>query len=249
MAMKIVYGVYEFLGFHIADYLLRKGEKVFGIVPETDAKNGIGEMKEFYVRNANFKQLDNLKDLSLSEGKADIYMVLWNPAALLPEALSFLEQIKGTKGLEASITIFSPLQTEEAAIRTVRDACQSQSQHVLQIGKWIFISPMYGPWMPENSCVYEHIINGEYDKLEKESLIFIDDFIARFDEIMDCPDKEIAVLGGNGPETQAVPSEMSELPLLKTAFRVPEQTSMGEGAKILLEHKKKVSMIEYWNNK
>ena len=244
MAMKIVYGVYQFLGFHIADYLLRKGEKVFGFDPETEAKNGKGEMKEFYVRNANFKQLDNLKDLSLSEGKADIYMVLWNPAALLPEALSFLEQIKETKGLEAIITIFSPLQAEEADIRMVRDACQSQS-----IGKWIFISRMYGPWMPENSCVYEHIINGEYDKLEKESPIFIDDFISRFDEIMDWPEKEMAVLGENALETQAIPSKMSESPLFKTAFRVPQQTSMGEGAKILLEHKKKVSMIEYWNNK
>ena len=245
--MKIVYGVYQFLGFPITDYLMRTGETVFGIDPEPDAKNGIGEMKEFYVRNANFKQLDNLKDLPLSEGKADIYMVLWNPAALLPEALSFLEQIKETNGLEASITIFSPLQTEEADIRIVRDACQSQSNP--QIGKWIFISRMYGPWMPENSCVYEHIINGEYDKLEKESPIFIDDFIARFDEIMDCPDKEMAVLGENAPETQLIPWEMSETPLLKTAFRVPEQTSMEEGAKILQEHKKKVSMIEYWNNK
>ena len=245
--MKIVYGVYQFLGFHIADYLLRKGEKVFGYDPEIDAKNGMGEMKEFYVRNANFKQLDNLKDFSLSEGKADIYMDLWNPAALLPEVLSFLEQTKETKGLEASITIFSPLQTEEADIRIVRDACQSLPN--LQIGKWIFISRMYGPWMPENSCVYEHIINGEYDKLEKDTLIFIEDFLARFDEIMDCPDKEMAVLGENAPETQVVPSKMSESPLLKKAFRVPEKTSMGEGAKILLEHKKKVSLIEYWNNK
>ena len=242
MAMKIVYGVYQFLGFHITDYLLRKGDKVIGIDPETE--NGSGEMKEFYVRNANFKQLDSLKDLSLSDGKADVYMVLWNPGGMLVESLSFLEQLKERKELETNITIFSPLEIKEADIRSVRDVCTGHPSR--KIDKWIYISSMYGPWMPEDSCVYEHILKGEYDKLGEVKPIYIEDFLAKFEEILRHPDTELAVWGEQMPARQADSGEGESI-LFKPQFCIPEQTSIAEGSRILAEHKKKLRMIEYWN--
>ena len=245
MAMKIVYGVYQFLGFHITDYLLRKGEKVIGIDPETE--NGIGEMKEFYVRNANFRQLDSLKDLSLSDSKADVYMVVWNPEGTLEESLSFLGQLKEREGLETNVTIFSPLEMKEADIRSIRDAYTGHPSG--QIDKWVYVSGMYGPWMPEDSCVYEHILKGEYDKLGEVKPIYIEDFLARFEEILSHPDSELAVFGDQMPVGQTNSGEKEEPTLLKPKYCVPELTSITEGSRILAEHKKKLRMIEHWNNK
>ncbi|MFJ8257247.1 hypothetical protein ACIQ4Z_08135 [Peribacillus asahii] len=153
MQTSVVIGAYQFVGFHLAKYLLDQGEEVLGVDWEDVSGESIEDKEMEIGRNSNFLYIPihKLKHLSL-EKKKTIYVSCYdlskskrdNQAEIIEVIAAFLKDLHLNKESHIHIIMLMPIEEE----RSIYQALLQKAEEMSTV-KVVFLPTVYGPWQPE----------------------------------------------------------------------------------------------------
>ena len=273
MGTYIVVGAYQFVGFHVTQYLLGQGEEVIGIDWEGFKTNQyIIEEKELEIgRNANFTYfpINKLRLLDVSEqftillsfydsrkgktGLTDLH---------IDDIVSFLEKCKKNDHVNGlKIMILLPIDGDTDEFQAVLSACEG-----MESVKMVFLPTIYGPWQPESmsfeagtSQLEQSAIHATLASEFREDALFITDFIDAFERILSSTDRNIHLCSSIEDHwkkcaklvfNQEVIDSLTPKPPTKnmrgTIYKVPNKTSPEEGIRLQIEQNKRLNLLKKW---
>lgn len=273
MGTYIVVGAYQFVGFHVTQYLLGQGEEVIGIDWEgSKTHQHIIEEKELEIgRNANFTYfpINKLRLLDVSEqftivlsfydskkGEADLTDLD------IDHIISFLEKCKKNDHVKSlKIMILLPIDGDTNEFQSVLSACEG-----IEAVKMVFLPTIYGPWQPESmsfeagtSHLEESEIQAIIDSEFREDALFITDFINSFERILSSTDRNIHLCSSIENHwkkcakhvfTEEILESLTPPPPSKgmkgSIFKVPNNTSPEEGIRLQREQNKRLKLLNKW---
>ncbi|MGE7602028.1 hypothetical protein ACQKL5_05900 [Peribacillus sp. NPDC097675] len=273
METYIVVGAYQFIGFHLTQYLLGQGEEVIGIDWEDSKANQyIIEEKELEIgRNANFTyfQINKLRLLDVSEQFTIIlsfYDSQKGTAGLtnlqIDDIVSFLKKCKKNDHINSlKIMIILPIDGDTDEFQPVLSACEG-----IKSVKRVFLPTVYGPWQPKSmsfeagiSQLGQSAIQAALASDFKEDALFIKDFLADFQRILSSTDRNIHLCSSVEDHwkkcaqlafNQEVIDSLTLQPPSKvrkgTIYKVPNKTSPEEGIQLQIEQNKRLNLLEKW---
>lgn len=173
MDRAMIIGVYEFIGFHLSQYLLDQGIEVIGIHIPTDESDPFLEEKRMSIgRNANFNEKDANQSLIVtSHPRTDIvfidyysFYMKWQEDKLVSvtEKLIWLQD-------NDSVIFLMPIQSYEDVKRFNHNAA-------------FYLPAIYGPWQPSDFLFHQALVDPEAtikinEREWTEDALYIDDTI------------------------------------------------------------------------
>lgn len=273
MGTYIVVGAYQFVGFHVTQYLLGQGEEVIGIDWEDSQTNQyIIEEKELEIgRNANFTYfpINKLRLLDVSE-QFTIILSFYDSRKgkvgltdfQVDDIVTFLGKCKRNDHVNnLEIMILLPIDGDTDEFQPVLSACEG-----LKSVKMVFLPTVYGPWQPESMSFEAASRQLEQADIEatlasefREDALFITDFLAAFERILSSKDKNIHLCSSIEDHwekcaklvfNQEVMDSLTPQPPSKakkgTIYKVPNKTSPEEGIRLQNEQNKRLNLLEKW---
>ena len=266
MGTYIVIGAYQFVGFHVTQYLLGQGEEVIGIDWEgTKTNQHIIEEKELEIgRNANFTYfpINKLRLLDVSEQFTillSFYDSKKGEAGLTDlekdHIISFLEKCKKNDHVNSlKIMILLPIDGDTNEFRSVLNACEG-----IDAVKLVFLPTIYGPWQAGTSHLEKSEIQAIIDSEFREDALFITDFITSFERILSSSDRNIHLCSSIENHwkicaklvfTKEIIESLTPPPPSKgmkgTIYKVPNNTSPEEGIRLQMEQNKRLKLLNKW---
>ncbi|MDQ0198170.1 hypothetical protein [Neobacillus ginsengisoli] len=208
MDKAIIFGVFDFVGFHACKTFLEKGIEVKGIHVENIEKIAFPEEKRLEIgRNANFEEQsflewaqaieqekpNNMIIFSLYDFFMDYTEAVLKKAAIIRPILQYLER---NKSRSEAIVFILPIQmlTRSLNSQALIDIKEFLDQTINVGGniQLIYVPAIYGPWQPKTFLFQQTILSkisrGEEIKGIREVTIdalFIEDAIETMNEIME----------------------------------------------------------------
>ncbi|MCM2533702.1 hypothetical protein NDK43_16555 [Neobacillus pocheonensis] len=208
MDKAIIFGVFDFVGFHVCKTLLDKGIEVKGIRVENIGKTPFLEEKRLEIgRNANFEEQSFLEWSLLGKPEKPINMIifslydffmLYNEAILKKEAfiqpiLSYLER---NKNKNKTLVFILPIQLLTSSLdsqalidlKGFLDRTLNVSDNI----QLFYVPTIYGPWQP-NTFLFQQTILSKLNRNEEikgfregtMDALFIEDVIETMIEIIE----------------------------------------------------------------
>jgi hypothetical protein len=173
MDKAMIIGIYEFIGFHLGQYLLEQGIEVIGIHIPTDDRDPFLEEKRLFIgRNANFTEED-AKALSIvtSGLTTDVTVIDYYSFYMKrqeEELISAIEESIWPKEND-SVIFLMPVQLYED---------EGMFNHSVAF----YLPTIYGPWQPANFLFHQALFDPkstiEIDEREwTEDALYIDDAV------------------------------------------------------------------------
>ncbi len=169
MQTSIVIGAFQFVGFHIAKYLLDQGEEVLGIDWE-DRSNGNVIEKEMEIgRNSNFLYIPvhKLRYISVIQPKT-IYVscydfsksLMEDKQAVIQDIAAFLKELQANQN--AQVIILLPIEENRHDYHSILQVAEENDS-----AKLVFLPTIYGPWQPETMSFEATIRQKELSEIER----------------------------------------------------------------------------------
>lgn len=263
MVDTIVFGTYRFLGYHLCNYFLEKGNQVIGIDFDSETEDQ-DEKELIFGRNSNFSYCSINEGFELNEDRQiQVYCSLYDYLKFgYEENVSML--MKSVKDLIISIpikeiTVLLPLNMD--GLKEVDLEGWRKEIELLSLCKWIYIPEIYGPWLPEISPLQVMMqTKTQEETIDISRLIFIDDLLLNWKKILALKEKEVAVIGEVHKDwreqySTLTQTDMEAYKIVKehsTLFPqiiIPVKTSLVDGLQALREHNKKLQFLKQWKNK
>ncbi|MGE7781409.1 hypothetical protein ACQKL0_15900 [Peribacillus sp. NPDC097264] len=273
MGTYIVVGAYQFVGFHVTQYLLGQGEEVIGIDWEdTKTNRYIIEEKELEIgRNANFTYLpfNKLRLLDVSEPFTillSFYDSRRGKTALkglhINDIVSFLEKCKKNgHGNSLKIVVLLPIDADTEGFQTVLNACEG-----FDSVKTVYLPTIYGPWQPATMGFEAGISQLEQSTIQatlaseyREDALFIADFIEGLEQLLSSTDRCLhlkssiddhwntcAKLIFKQEVIDSLPPQSPIKATKGTVYEVPNKTSPEEGITLQIEQNKRLNLLTKW---
>src|SRR4051812_42016462 len=158
MDKAIIFGIYDFVGFHMGRTLLNKGLEVIGVHDEESSETSFYEEKRMEVgRNANFREISLTELEAFREDSPtkttfilslyDLYM-LNKETVFQEQMMSRLQQYIESNHNLTDILFLLPIQilkSEEAQpLRTVINQATGWGKN----NHFYYLPAIYGPWQP-----------------------------------------------------------------------------------------------------
>lgn len=271
MGTYIVIGAYQFVGFYVTQYLLERGEEVIGVDWGYLKRNQyIIEEKELEIgRNANFTNfpLNKLQFIEISE-PCTIFLSCYDSQKEkedlshlhIDDIVSFLETCKKNEHVKTlNIVIFLTIEDDTEEFRSLLTSCKE-----MKSVKMVFLPTLYGPWQPECmsfeagiSQLEQQVIEASLAKEFRQDALFIADFMADLEPILDSSDQNVQLCSGiedhwNTCAKLVFKKEViTSLPALPTTkitkgsiHKVPNKTTPEEGITLQIEHNKRLNLLQ-----
>ncbi|NHM32931.1 hypothetical protein [Neobacillus terrae] len=207
MERAIIYGTFQFVGFHLCTALLAKGWEVTGIsFPENEIESYADEKRLEIGRNANFTEAGleaAAGETSNHEKKAvivslfDLFMEFKDDSITEQDNLkSFIKSLESNDNGKNLFVFLLPVQmlsdSFQADILFTLRAFLSELPIPEQRCQHIYLPSLYGPWQPATFYVQQAILGDMGNKAEIKSdrewtadLIFITDAVAKLTETIE----------------------------------------------------------------
>lgn len=165
MKKAVVFGVYQFVGFHICSALLEEGEEIIGIsYPEVSIED-LEDKRMEIGRNANFseKSLDKLSFILQDTNVQHIYFDLYTikEISIYEKIQSLLSNFQDKETIRDKKLIFlvnvASIETERDFITLLKD---NLVNHDIQV---VHLPTLYGPWQPSD-FLFQQIVEGKEKK-------------------------------------------------------------------------------------
>ena len=223
MTVTIVFGVYDFLGLHLSQYLLNEGKEVIGFQWSNQDDDNREEKELLFGRNSNFKFFKEIKEEAFNEAGL-IYLNMYD---LLRDRFdSFLdikeEIAKILKRMDnQQVIVLLPDEKREKEISLWIEEIK-QSRPTI---RWIRIAAeLYGIWQNEPCAVQQFVTDKEKEKrmLDLSRLIYIDDFLSTWEMLMKGNQNELVVVGEHDKDYE-------QQGLRENMIIIQEKTSLSKG--------------------
>ncbi len=204
MDKAIIFGVFDFVSFHVCSKLLEKGNEVIGIHVDEQTEELFLEEKRLEVgRNANFIEYSLLKwsEQEIKEtAKTTVILSLYDLFMLYKESILQKETVKkvirnGIAQCE-STAIILPMQM----LTNMHDSKDllnlqmfiEQTTRMTERVQYFYLPTIYGPWQPDTFLFQQSILtkknrHGKFKKSRETVLdaIYIDDAIESMIDIIE----------------------------------------------------------------
>lgn len=265
MQTSVVMGAFQFIGFHIAKYLLDRGEEVIGIDWEDVSDGAILEKEMEIGRNSNFLYipLNRLHQISISHPKI-IYISCYDLSKsciedkekIIQHFIAFLKAVEINHDFQ--VILILPIEEDysvfDSLLRVVEDN---------DAAKLVYAPTIYGPWQPETMSFEAAIRQKELSEIEsiimkedKSDALFISDFVEVLIKITSHHEKKIQLQSETPDQWQQcakmlwkeewVSSCMNAChaqPIKGFVYKVVNKTSPMEGISL---QKKHVQLLKKW---
>jgi len=260
MKKNIVFGVYQFLGFHICNYLLESGYEVVGSDWLESESENVEEKKQAFGRNANFSSHSGEW---LENDKITMYICLYdyldNPSFSLKQLEELLACIDcivekcNHDGMQ--MVVFLPEHLDSSMKHSI-DEWKLQSGRESMI-RSIHLSELYGPWIPSYKFI-QKIVKQEISvlKANMSKYIYIDDFFQNWKNIMTLRSKDIYVFGKQPNDwhlqlpqllVDENEDELERNSIVANLY-IEAKTSLREGLQLVKEHNDKLEVLRNWQD-
>lgn len=186
MHTSVVIGVYQFIGFHLAKYLLEKGEEVLGVDWIDMGEEDCSEKEMEMGRNSNFLYVPvhKLNKFSLEQQKI-IYVSCYDlnispledKEAILSNIVQFIKDSRKNPSIQ--VIVLLPIEEENEIFHSL---LEELAEH--DAAKMVFLPTIYGPWQPETMSFEAAIRQKELSEIEKvltteykEDTLFVSDIM------------------------------------------------------------------------
>ncbi|NRG31128.1 hypothetical protein [Niallia circulans] len=162
MKKAVIFGVYQFVGFHICSALLEEGEEIIGIsYPEVSIED-LEDKRMEIGRNANFseKSLDKLPFILQDSNVQHIYFDLYTI-----KKISIYEKIQNLfsnfRDIEKSCGKKLIFLVNITSIEAERDFTTFLKDNLVDLDiQVIHLPTLYGPWQPSD-FLFQQIVEGK----------------------------------------------------------------------------------------
>jgi hypothetical protein len=174
----MIFGVYEFVGFHFCNRFLEKGCIVKGVRVMNGSSHQLLEDKKLAVgRNANFEELkmDDLENLSIDDQPAmifslyDFYMTYkeseWDHSAILEKLAAFVK--KRQEPMIYLLPIQMLLDTNETGWYSELKEFISQLKEGSAMRQFFYLPAIFGPWQPPSFLFQQSMLPVQKEDAEQ----------------------------------------------------------------------------------
>jgi len=222
MEQTIVIGVHQFIGFHLANELLEKGEKVIGI--DYDPQKEDNEMDLYIGRNANysFLTLDQLKEVKVSEQTT--VFIDWYDIQINRENNNIYER---AEELTAILQHWEELADKAPVVLVFCRMLQADLGNWERISqeKVIYLPTIYGPWQPVTMSFAAAISQVDANELKRalkneyrHDAIFIDDVLKALPELLKQEHHNVILESMSENQWAACAEELNTPELIENAY-------------------------------
>lgn len=193
MHTSVVIGVYQFIGFHLAKYLLEKGEEVLGVDWRDMGEEDCSEKEMEMGRNSNFLYVPvhKLNQFSLEQPKT-IYVSCYDlnispledKEAILSNIIQFIKAYRKNPSIQ--VIVLLPIEEESEIFQSLLKELEEHDA-----AKMVFLPTIYGPWQPETMSFEAAIRQKELSEIEKALTTEYKDDTLFVSDIMDAVDKVV----------------------------------------------------------
>jgi len=207
MERAIIYGTFQFVGFHLCTALLGKGWEVTGIsFPENDIESYADEKRLEIGRNANFAETclegaagetSNLEKTAVIVSLFDLFMEFKDDSITKKDDLkSLIKSLESNDNGKNLFVFLLPVQlltdSFKADILFTLRAFISEFNIEEQRCQYFYLPSLYGPWQPATFYVQQAILEDMGSKTEKKpdrewtaDLIYIEDAVSKLTETIE----------------------------------------------------------------
>ena len=204
MDKAIIFGMFDFVGFHVGKHLLNKGIEVNGVhIEKTNNIHFFDEKRLEVGRNANFLEQsvfewenNHEKDLSNSRLILSIYdlFMLKKEQILQSDAVTrpIIQYIEDNKN-KAHIVLILPIQMlTRTSMGNEIEGFLSKIMRLVKNTQLLYLPAIYGPWQP-STFLFQQAIVSKYIKAEltngerewTNDVLFVEDAIESIIEIIE----------------------------------------------------------------
>ncbi|PLS02938.1 hypothetical protein [Neobacillus cucumis] len=203
MDKAIIFGMYDFISFHIGSMLLNKGLEVIGIHIDQSSHTPFLEEKRLEVgRNANYKEiaLSALDDYSEKDTANTTFILsLYDLYVLNKEVIlqrdsvikSLQQYIKRNKQVTQIVCIL-PIQLLEPNKEQTLETIMNQVNDLEKCNTFFYLPAVYGPWQP-SVFMFQQALNAKFDQGEIRAdkrewtgdILFVDDAVGEIVELIE----------------------------------------------------------------
>lgn len=271
MQTSVVIGAFQFIGFHIAKYLLDLGEAVIGIDWEETSDEAMLYKEMEIGRNSNFLYipLQSLHHTSVIQPKT-IYISCYDLSksciadkqAIIQQIIAFLKAVE--VNYDAQILLLLPIEEERSIFDPLLQVVEDNNA-----AKLVYAPTVYGPWQPETMSFEATIrqkalseIESAIEKEDKSDALFISDIIEILSEITSHHEKKIQLQSEAPDQWQQCAKllwkdewvrtyllESCSQPIKGCIYKVINKTSPTEGILLQKKHVQYKKMISSFLSK
>jgi hypothetical protein len=169
MQTSIVIGAFQFVGFHLAKYLLEQGEEVLGIDWEDRSDEIVIEKEMEIGRNSNFLYIPihKLRSISVVQPKI-IYVSCYDLSKhfmedkeeIIQQVVAFLKEVEAKQ--HSQIMLLLPIEENRHDYDSILQVVEKSES-----AKLIFLPTIYGPWQPKTMSFEAAIRQKEISEIER----------------------------------------------------------------------------------
>ncbi|MEH7335841.1 hypothetical protein V7161_24765 [Neobacillus drentensis] len=203
MDKAIIFGVYDFVSFHICKTLLNKGIEVFGVnIEDIDNIQYLDEKRFEVGRNSNFIE-NGLADWEKKQGQGNrdtvVIFSLFDSYMQNKEEIYLEEKVTGPildyierNNSKTEFVFILPIQLLGAEGEKVHRGFLNHVKGLVKKTHFFYLPSIYGPWQTE-TFIFQQVIMSDFQQKEiyksnREwtiDTIFVEDAIDSIFEIMD----------------------------------------------------------------
>lgn len=200
MQTSIVIGAFQFIGFHLAKYLLEQGEEVLGVDWEDGTDDTTMEKEMEIGRNSNFLfiPLDRLQYMSIIQPKM-IYISCYdlsfscidNKQTIMQQIIAFLKAVEAHH--DTQVILVLPTANDQSVFDALLQLVADNES-----AKMVYAPTIYGPWQPESMSFEATIrekaiteIESTFVNEDQSDALFISDIMEPLSQMASQHEKEI----------------------------------------------------------
>lgn len=267
MTQAIVIGVYRFLGFHIANSILSKGNSLIGVEWLDRQVEDVEEKKSFFIRNSNYTFWDNHTVL---EEKEPILLVInmydfimyreWREV----EQRDILNKIKSFVANLSEKNVRVMLFVPEKMDPSIKEEIEQCIEQLIPkaITQWIYLPELYGPWMSSAAPLQQLFSSKDKKFLALNRCIYIDDFIAQWELLMELETETVSIQKERQEnwqddlirffqleETEALSGDVIDvMEVTEHCIEIPTGTNLYEGLQNMEQHRKQLDFMRIFSD-
>lgn len=270
MPISVVMGAFQFVGFHLAKYLLDHGEEVIGVDWVETSKELVIDKELEIGRNSNFSYIPIQRLESISnENSKSVYVSCYDlckdpldeKQPIIHKMITFLNKNQGNEKLQ--MIILFPIQEENPIYQPLLKVIEEIDE-----AKLLLLPTIYGPWQPESMSFEAAIRQKSLSDIEralksedKKDALFISDLIRAIVKIGCINEKKIHLQSEAMDQWQQCAKLLWKdeflIPYLESIpprsiegipLKVENKTAPMEGISLQKKHFQQLQLMKKWEN-